>query len=329
MALSLDFILHILLFPGFSFILTLTLICDWIERKIEARIQNRMGPTYTGPAGILQPIADFIKLLSKEDIVPIGARKFLFLSSGVLAVSIFIFTFLFLPINSRFGVFEWSFEGDLILVLAMISVANFFLFISGWASNNPYGVIGANRILIQLLGYDIPLFFLALAPAFLAGSLSLSEIASRQRIPFALIIPWAFILFIIALQAELEKDPFDIPHAETEVVGGYETEYSGKKLAFLKLAKDVQILLGAALTVELFLGGPYGPVLYGPPAIWYTLWFVIKLFVVVVISEYLACIFARLRIDQVVAGNWRVILPASLMSLLLAVIIRCWLFPTV
>ncbi|MBS7660142.1 NADH-quinone oxidoreductase subunit H, partial [Candidatus Bathyarchaeota archaeon] len=192
MALSLDFILHILLFPGFSFILTLTLICDWIERKIEARIQNRMGPTYTGPAGILQPIADFIKLLSKEDIVPIGARKFLFLSSGVLAVSIFIFTFLFLPINSRFGVFEWSFEGDLILVLAMISVANFFLFISGWASNNPYGVIGANRILIQLLGYDIPLFFLALAPAFLAGSLSLSEIASRQRIPFALIIPWAF-----------------------------------------------------------------------------------------------------------------------------------------
>ncbi|MEM1592077.1 MAG: complex I subunit 1 family protein [Candidatus Bathyarchaeia archaeon] len=329
MALSLDFILRILLFPGFSFILTLTLICDWIERKIEARIQNRMGPTYTGPAGILQPIADFIKLLSKEDIVPIGARKFLFLSSGVLAVSIFIFTFLFLPINSRFGVFEWSFEGDLILVLAMISVANFFLFISGWASNNPYGVIGANRILIQLLGYDIPLFFLALAPAFLAGSLSLSEIASRQRIPFALIIPWAFILFIIALQAELEKDPFDIPHAETEVVGGYETEYSGKKLAFLKLAKDVQILLGAALTVELFLGGPYGPVLYGPPAIWYTLWFVLKLFVVVVISEYLACIFARLRIDQVVAGNWRVILPASLMSLLLAVIIRCWLFPTV
>jgi len=328
-ALSLDFILRILLFPGFSFILTLTLICDWIERKIEARIQNRMGPTYTGPAGILQPIADFIKLLSKEDIVPIGARKFLFLSSGVLAVSIFIFTFLFLPINSRFGVFEWSFEGDLILVLAMISVANFFLFISGWASNNPYGVIGANRILIQLLGYDIPLFFLALAPAFLAGSLSLSEIASRQRIPFALIIPWAFILFIIALQAELEKDPFDIPHAETEVVGGYETEYSGKKLAFLKLAKDVQILLGAALTVELFLGGPYGPVLYGPPAIWYTLWFVLKLFVVVVISEYLACIFARLRIDQVVAGNWRVILPASLMSLLLAVIIRCWLFPTV
>ncbi|MBC7131204.1 NADH-quinone oxidoreductase subunit H, partial [Candidatus Bathyarchaeota archaeon] len=176
MALDLDFIIRVLLFPGLNFILTLTLVCDWIERKIEARMQNRMGPTYTGPAGFLQPLADVIKLLTKEDIIPTGARAFLFRFSGIFAATIFIFAFLFLPVDGASGVFSWSFEGDLILVLSLITVANFFLFLSGWASNNPYSTIGAARILTQFLGYDIPLFLLALAPAFLAGSLSLSEI---------------------------------------------------------------------------------------------------------------------------------------------------------
>ncbi|MBC7129774.1 NADH-quinone oxidoreductase subunit H, partial [Candidatus Bathyarchaeota archaeon] len=166
---------------------------------------------------------------------------------------------------------------------------------------------------------------LALAPAFLARSLGLSGIASSQSVPFAIIAPWAFILFIITLQAELEKDPFDIPHAETEVVGGYETEYSGRRLAFLKLAKDVQIILGAALAVELFLGGPYGPVLFGPPAVWYTIWFIVKLIAVIIVTEYLTCVFARLRIDQVVSGNWRLLLPLSVLSLAAAVAVGCWL----
>jgi len=324
MALDLNFILRVLLFPGFSFILTLTLICDWIERKIKARMQNRIGPTYTGPAGSLQPLADVIKLLAKEDIIPIGTQAFLFRFSGLFAASIFMFALLFLPVDGASGVFSWSFEGDLILVLSLITVANFFLFLSGWASNNPYSAIGAARILTQFLGYDIPLFLLVLAPAFLAGSLSLSEIASSQLIPFAALAPWAFILFMITLQAELEKDPFDIPHAETEIVGGYETEYSGRRLVFLKLAKDAQIILGAALAVELFLGGPYGPVFFGSSAAWYTIWFMLKLIAVIIVTEYMACVFARFRIDQVVAGNWRILLPLSVLSLAAALAIDCW-----
>jgi len=290
-------------------------------------MQNRIGPTYTGPAGILQPLADFLKLLTKEDIVPFDARNIVFRFAPILSFSIFVFTFLFLPIDGTNAILNLNFEGDLILVLTLVSIANFFLFLSGWSSTNPYSAIGATRVLTQLLGYDIPLFLLALAPAFLAKNLSIATIASSQNVPFSILIPWAFALFIIALQAELEKDPFDVPHAETEIVGGYETEYTGRRLAFLKLAKDVQIVLGAALVVELFLGGPYGPVFFGLPTFWYALWFVLKLLAVIVISEYLTCVFARLRIDQVLVASWKVLLPLSILSLVATVAVGLWLIP--
>jgi NADH-quinone oxidoreductase subunit H len=329
MSLNLEFVFRVLVFPGFTFIFLLTMFCDWIERKIEARMQNRIGPTYTGPAGILQPFADFFKLLTKEDIVPRSTKSVVFKFAPIVSFSILVFALFFLPTDGANVIPNSGFEGDLIFVLALVSVANFFLFLSGWSSTNPYSAIGATRVLTQLLGYDVPLFILALAPAFLAHDLSLSTIAANQTVPFALLIPWAFVLFLITLQAELEKDPFDIPHAETEIVGGYETEYSGRRLAFLKLAKDVQIVLGAAIVVELFLNGPYGPVFFGFPAFWYALWFVLKILFVVVISEYLTCIFARLRIDQVLVVNWKVLIPLSILSLAATVAVAFWLYPLV
>ncbi len=321
------FVFRVLVFPGFTFILFATMFCDWVERKIEARMQNRVGPAFTGPAGILQPFADVIKLLTKEDIVPRGAKKTVFKLAPILSLSIIVFAFSFLPVDGAAAIPDSSFAGDLIFVMTLITVANFFLFLSGWASMNPYGGIGATRVLTQFLGYDIPLFLLALAPAFLAGSLSISAIAASQHLPFVLLVPWAFVLFIIALQAELEKDPFDIPHAESEVVGGLETEFCGGKLAFLHLTRDVQIVFGAALVVELFLGGPYGPVFFGLPAFWYTLWFVLKLLAVVVITEYVTCLFARLRIDQVLMANWKLLLPLSVLSLTLTVAVATWIYP--
>jgi NADH-quinone oxidoreductase subunit H len=327
MSLDLVLLFRVLVFPGFAFLLLFTMICDWVERKIEARMQNRIGPTYTGPAGVLQPFADFVKLLTKEDIVPLNAKNFVFRLAPILSFAIFVFAFLFLPIDGANGIVHSSFEGDLIFVLTLVSIANFFLFLSGWSSTNPYGDISAARVLTQFLGYDIPLFILALAPAFLASDLSISTIALSQRFPFVFLVPWAFVLFIIALQAELEKDPFDVPNAETEIVGGYETEYTGRRLAFLKLAKDVQIVFGAAIAVELFLGGPYGPVFFGLPALWYTLWFVLKLLMVIVISEYLTCVFARLRIDQVLVANWKVLLPLAILSLVGAIAVGFWLYP--
>ena len=318
-----------LVFPGFTFLFFFTMFCDWIERKIEARMQNRMGPTFTGPSGILQPFADVVKLLTKEDIVPSGAKKTVFKVAPILSFSIIIFALSFLPIDGAAIIPNSSFSGDLIFIMALITLANFFLFLSGWASANPYGDIGAARVLTQFLGYDIPLILLALAPAFLAGSLTISAIASSQYLPFVVLAPWAFVLFVITLQAELEKDPFDIPHAESEVVGGLETEFCGGKLAFLRLTRDTQIVFGAALVVELFLGGPYGPVFFGPTAFWYFLWFVLKLLGVVVITEYVTCLFARLRIDQVLTTNWKVLLPLSLLSLTLTIAVATWIYPMV
>lgn len=288
-------------------------------------MQNRMGPTYTGPAGILQPLADFIKLLTKEDIVPNNTKSMIFRFTPILAFSTFVFALFFLPIDGANVILGSNFEGDLIFILALVSVGNFFFFLSGWSSTNAYSAIGATRVLTQFLGYDIPLFMLALTPAFLAKDLSISTIAASQDVPFALFIPWAFVLFIITLQAELEKDPFDVPHAETEIVGGYETEYSGRRLAFLKLAKDVQIVLGAVLVAELFLGGPFGPVLFGLSAFSYTLWFTIKVLFVVMITEYLTCIFARLRIDQVLNVNWKMLMPLSILALAASVAVMLWL----
>jgi NADH-quinone oxidoreductase subunit H len=283
MPIDLTLIARALIFPGFIFLLAIALFFDWFERKVAARMQNRMGPTYTGPLGILQPVADYIKLLTKEDVMPRQVNKLLFTLTPVLAFSLFSFTMFLIPIDGSNVILNSSFEGDLILVIALMII-------------------------------------LALGPAFLAKSLSFVTIAAKQTIPFALLIPWCFVLFIITLQAELEKDPFDIPHAETEIVGGYETEFSGRKLAFIKLSEDFQFLIGAALVTELFLGGPLGPVLFGPKEIWYAFWFVAKTLVVIFILEYIGNVSARLRIDQVVHANWRMLIPLALLSLALTVI---------
>jgi len=322
MAFDLIFIVRTLVFPGFLFLLVLVLFFDWFERKVAARFQNRMGPSYTGPLGILQPIADYIKLFSKEDITPKQTNKLLFVAAPILAFSLFVFALFYIPIDGSNVVLNSSFEGDLILVLLLVSLANFGIFLSGWASLNPYSGIGATRVLTQFLGYDIPLIILAIGPAFLAKSLSIVNITASQTLPFALLIPWSCVLFVIALQAELEKDPFDIPHAETEIVGGYETEYSGRKLAFIKLSEDFQFLIGAALVTELFLGGSYGPVLFGMPELWHIFWFMVKTIGVVFVLEYVGNVSARLRIDQVVHGNWKLLIPLSILSLALTVIVE-------
>ncbi len=311
---------RILIFPGFLFLLLFVMFCDWFERKIMAKMQNRMGPSYTGPFGILQPIADYIKLLTKEDIIPEHAGSFLFSFSPILSFSLFMFSIFFFPIDGVNVFSHEGFEGDLLLILALVTLAHFMLFISGWASSNPYSGIGSVRILIQFIGYDMPLLILSAAPAFIAGSLSLEKIASKQPIYYVFLIPWIFIPFLLTLQAELEEDPFDIPHAETEIVAGYGTEFSGRKFAFVRLSKDLQLVFGAMLAVNLFLGGPYGPVISDPPSLWFTLWFLLKTLFVIFIIEFIEAVCARLRIDHVIRANWRLMIPISILSLALTVL---------
>ena len=320
---------RVLIFPGFTFIIFFTLFCDWIERKFEARMQNRMGPKFTGPGGILQPLADFIKLLVKEEIAPRESKATIFKFAPILALSVIVFALCFLPIDGTSVIPNAGFTGDLVFVMALVSIANFLLFLAGWSSSNPYSSIGAARVLTQFLGYDIPLLLLAIAPAFLAGSLTISAIVMAQNtwLPFIILAPWAFVLFVITMQAELEKDPFDVPHAESELVAGHETEYSGAKLAFLKLARDVQIVFGAALITVLFLGGANGPIFFGLPEFWGALWFILKVLAMIILSEFITVQFARLRIDQVLKANWRIFLPLSILSLMLTISLVVWVFP--
>lgn len=318
-------LLRICVFPGLLFIIVLALGFDWVERKFMAKMQNRMGPSYTGPYGILQPLADYIKLLGKEDITPSNANSLLFTAAPILAVSSFMFSLFFTPIDGRdILIIEGrsGFEGDLILSLTIVTVGTFFVFLAGWASGNPYSELGSARILNQFIGYDIPLLLLALNPAFLAGSLSIHKIAESQNTPNLFLIPWVFVLFVIILQNELENDPFDIPHAETELVAGFETEFTGRRLAFVRFAKDLQVEFGAALATALFLGGPFGPTFLGPKELWYTLWFLLKTEAMVLVFQLVAAVCARLRIDQVVRANWKLTIPLSLLFLILTVILQ-------
>jgi NADH-quinone oxidoreductase subunit H len=341
MAIDLNLAFRVLVFPGFVFIIILTLICDWIARKIGARMQNRMGPSYTGLGGFLQPLADFIKLLTKESTAPDSANKFIFKVAPLLSFTLFVFAMFFMPIDGNNVIPGSDFNGDLILVLILVSIANFVLFLAGWSSNNPYSKIGGSRVLLQVLGYDIPFFIVAMMPSVLASTsqpainnLSLTGIVASQLslVPFAILIPWAFLLFIISMQAELEMKPFDIPHAETEIVGGYETEYNGASLAFLKLGKDVQLVFGSFLIVELFLGGPTGPgqAFIGSQWIplWDTIWFVIKVIIIVIVVEYVANLFGRIRIDQVMTINWRVLMPLSIIGMV-ATLCIAYLIPAI
>ncbi|RJS85896.1 NADH-quinone oxidoreductase subunit H [Candidatus Bathyarchaeota archaeon] len=162
---------------------------------------------------------------------------------------------------------------------------------------------------------------LAAGPAIITGSLSLHKIASNQSLPIAILAPWIFIPFLFVLQAELEEDPFDIPHAETELVAGYGTEFSGRKFAFIRLSKDLQLVLGAALASTLFLGGPFGPSLFGPPTLWFTVWFIVKILLIIFLIELVEAICARLRIDHVIRVNWSFIFPVAVISIAITILI--------
>lgn len=304
------FILRTLIFPGILFLLFLAFIFEWIDRKAYARFQNRIGPLYAGPSGILQPLADFIKLMAKEDITPRYVDSIFFNNIPILAVAIPLFASLYIPLDG--SPILMPFEGDIVLLLTLMTIYTIFVFIAGWASTNRFSIVGATRAILQFLAYEIPMFISAASVVMYIGSTSVTIISQSQLIPMALLQPIGFIVFITALQAELERIPFDIPEAESEIVAGWLTEYCGPKLAFLRLAEDLKLVFGSALATALFLGGGSGPIL--PPIIW----FILKMLVIVLLSSYIRSLFARLRIDQMVSGCWRILIPLSILQFVLS-----------
>ena len=251
-------ILEAIIFPGVLFTIVMGFLFDWLDRKTAARMQGRIGPKITGPSGILQPLADFLKLLFKEEIIPSHADKVIFLFAPALYFLAPLLSMLFIPIIGLAPIAGFDF--DLLAILFLLAYAAFVVAVLSYSSASSFTTIATGRLVLQYVSYEIPLVLAIITSAIYSRSLSVEGIvASQTRVWNVFVMPFAFVVYIIALMAELEKPPFDIPSAKTEIVAGWLTEFSGRALAFLKLTKEVGYVFGSALAVSLFLGGPLGP----------------------------------------------------------------------
>ena len=311
---------YLVIYPGLLFIFFYSTFAEWYDRKLYARLQNRMGPTHTGRAGVLQPIADFIKLMSKEDIVPERADRGLFRALPAFGLAIVSVGMLLLPVwnYNLAGSSPISFSGDIVVLLYLLSLPTFIFFLAGWSSTNLFSTVGATRVLTMLFGYEVPLFLTVLTPAILANSWRLAEIAAfyRQQPLLAILNLPAFVIALICVQAKLERTPFDIPHAETEIVGGTFTEYSGKKLALFRLMMDVELVVASGLLATVFLGGFPGGLLPG------LINFIIKTLLVISLLSLLRATTSRIRVDQVIALSWRYLAPLAVLQLVVIILVK-------
>ncbi|MEW6687100.1 MAG: complex I subunit 1 family protein [Candidatus Edwardsbacteria bacterium] len=316
----LKILLYIFVFPGIVFLFFYSTFCEWVDRKLYARFQNRYGPLHTGWAGILQPVADFIKLMAKEDITPEKADKTLFVAVPIFALASVFTAALYLPIwHYQLGMSSFnSFTGDLIVVAYLLSLPTIAYFLAGWASTSFFSLYGATRALTQLFSYEVPLLLAILSPAILAGSWRIAEIAQfyQQHPIFLLFNLIGFAVAVVALEAKLERIPFDIPDAETEIVGGTFTEYSGRKLAFFRLLTDVEMVVGAGLIAAVFMAGFPGGVIWG------FIQFVIKTLIIIFFLAAIRAVCARIRIDQMVAFSWKYLSFLAIIQLLIVIIVK-------
>jgi NADH-quinone oxidoreductase subunit H len=314
---TLIYLAQLLVFPGFLFVIILAFIAEWAARKITGRIQSRLGPSYTGYRGVLQPLADFIKLLSKEDITPKTADKLFFSITPVMYFSLPLAAFSLIPITGEEALVY--FEGDLVFLTFIFTVITSLVFLGGFSSGSIFSIVGGLRAATQLLGYEIPLVFSLLYPAIPAGSFSLTRIVEWQQQNSTWTIwaqPIGFGILITCMLAELELTPFDTPEAETEIVAGWSTEFSGARLALIRLGKNLELLLASSLISALYLGGP-GQFWILPPVIV----FLMKMFTVFFLMVFLKVIFARFRIDQILAGMWKYLIPLAIIQFLIVKII--------
>ena len=285
----------------------------WLERKFLGRLQLRLGPTRTGPMGLMQPLADALKLILKEDIVPSSSDKAIFWVAPVIVVlSAFM---IWVTIPGGEGLVLRNLELGLFYITAFAVIGILGLVLAGWGSANKYGILGGLRSAAQLISYEIPVIMVVVSVAMLAQSLDLRVIvASQNPVPYGLILPLGLVVFFIAGLAEVGRTPFDIYHAESEVVGGPFVEYSGAHWSVFFLAEYINTFAVAALVALLFLGGWSGPFLPG------IIWFLIKVYAVILVVFWIRGTFPRLRIDQLMAFAWKVMVPLSFYSIVITAI---------
>lgn len=301
----------ILVFPGFLFVAAFGMFAEFVDRKLHARLQHRVGPPW------FQPLADFIKLIAKEESVPEESNATMFRLTPVFALAAAVTAFLYIPLWDTNALF--SFNGDVIVVLYLLTLPTMAFFIGGWYSTSLYARIGSVRTVTQLFAYEIPLFMGILSAALLADTWSLYGIAEfyNNKPLFWLANLVGFVISLVALMGKLEKTPFDIPEAETEIVAGSFTEFGGKFYAFFRLALNVEMVAGAALLAAVFL-----PVGLGLPVQARFLLFVAEVLSVVGLIALLRTIFARLRLDQMIRFCWRWLVPLGMFQLLLNLILK-------
>ncbi len=297
----------------------------WAKRKITAAFTDRIAVNRVGPFGLLIIVADAVRLLSKELIIPDGVDRPAWDLAPILIASTALLGFAVIPMGS--GIHLADPEVGLVFVFAVASMTSVGLVMAGYASNNKYSFLGGMRAVAQNLAYEIPLIVVAVSVVIFAGTLQMSEIVAAQAEPllviagvtipawYAFVNPFAFVLFVAANMMEIGRNPFDTPEAPTEIVAGYQTEYSSVYFVLVFLGEFLHIFLGGAIIATLFLGGPAGPVLPG------IVWFLIKIWAVFLFTQWLRSALPRFRIDQLIEVGWKGLLVLSFANLILTAII--------
>ncbi len=321
----------------FLFLLLTTMFMIWLERRVVGRMQNRPGPNRAGPFGLLQPIADALKLPLKEDIIPRTSDKLIFVVAPVLSAAPAFVSFAIIPWGPEVSIFHHHTPLQLadlpvavLLVLAMSSIGVYGIVLAGWASGSPYSLLGALRSAAQVISYEIAMGLAFVAVFLYAGSLSTTAIVNAQAHEwYAWLLPVSFLVYLFTMVGETNRLPFDLPEGEGELVAGYHTEYSSMKFAMFYLAEYVNMTTVAGLATTLFLGGWRAPwplsLWAGANAGWWpVLWFVIKVFILLFCYIWLRGTLPRVRYDQLMAVGWKVLIPVSIVWILLIATVRAW-----
>ncbi len=293
----------------FGAVMVLATLTIWFERRFLGLVQERLGPNRVGPFGLLQPVADVVKLVAKEDWTPPFADKGVFVIAPLVVATAVMLSFAVIPITPGLGVVDL--DVGLLFFLGMGSLTVYSALLGGWASGTKYALLGGLRAAAQTVSYEVFMGMSVLGVVALAGSFDLRAIVEAQRgLWFVVLQPVGFVIFVVAAVAEMHRTPFDLPEAETELVAGFHTEYSSMKFGLFFLGEYVSmVVLSAAVTV-LFLGGWHGPLL--PPLVWFGL----KTFLLVALFVLIRGSLPRPRFDQLMGFGWKVLLPLSLAQLL-------------
>ncbi len=315
LVLLISYIVGALLLATGSLLLVIFLI--WVERKIGGRVQDRLGPNRVGPFGLIQPIADMLKIFTKEFVTPDGADKIIYNLAPILSVGAIIMIWAVVPFTIT--LFGSNLNVGILYIVGVGGLGTLGIILAGWGSNNKFALMGAFRAVAQLLSYEVPMIISLLIPVMLSGSINLNEIVRAQTVPFIVLAPIAALVFFISSLAENGRAPFDLLEAESEIVAGFNIEYSGLKFGFFFVGDFLHAFTIALLFAVIFLGGWNGPAADRIPILGFV-YLMIKTSIMYFLGLLVRFSLPRFRIDQMMALNWKMLVPLSLSTLTLTAI---------